>query len=94
MSFATLSGTLAECSAISRLELTKNPFDSGMEDRLNLPALSSPSIFTKQETPGSQKVKERLLLKQPCSCKLSFVVFYTNLVNIYTTLYNHSMNTL
>ena len=57
MSFATLCGTLDECSLISKLEITKNPFDSEMDERLNLPALSSPSIFTKQETPGSQKVE-------------------------------------
>ena len=58
MSFATLSNTLDDCSAISTLNVTKNPFDSAQDGRLNLPALSaSPSIFLQQDTPGSQKVR-------------------------------------
>ena len=57
MSFATLSKTLDDCSAISTLNLTRNPFDSATDGRLNLPALSeSPSIFLQTNTPGSQKV--------------------------------------
>ena len=57
MSFATLSSTLDDCSAISALNLTKNPFDSATDGRLNVPALSaSPSIFLQADTPGSQKV--------------------------------------
>ena len=56
MSFATLSNTIEDCSAISALEVTKNPFDSGVDGRLHMPSLSSPSIFLQQNTPGSQKV--------------------------------------
>ena len=59
MSFATLSNTLDDCSAITSLNLTKNPFDSATADgRIHLPALSaSPSIFSQTNTPGSQKVR-------------------------------------
>lgn len=57
MSFATLSKTLEDCSAISTLNLTKNPFDSGTDGKVTLPALSaSPSMFLQTDTPGSQKV--------------------------------------
>ena len=59
MSFATLSNTLDDFSAITSLNLTKNPFDSATTDgRIHLPALSaSPSIFSQTNTPGSQKKK-------------------------------------
>ena len=67
MSFATLSNTLDDCSAISSLNLTKNPFDSGTDARLNMPALSaSPSIFLKTDTPGSQKVRILESLRSLC----------------------------
>ena len=42
-------------SSLSCSEITRNPFDSGIEDRTNCPDFS-PSMFSIQETPGSQKV--------------------------------------
>ena len=76
MSFATLSNTLDDCSAISTLNLTKNPFDSATDGRLNLPALSaSPSIFLQADTPGSQKVLWFICSVFCLSCKLCRSVF-------------------
>ena len=43
-------------STWSSLEITRNPFDSGREERTNCPGFS-PSMFCEQETPGSQKVQ-------------------------------------
>lgn len=43
-------------STWSSLEITRNPFDSGREERTNCPGFS-PSMFREQETPGSQKVQ-------------------------------------
>ena len=40
---------------MSSLDITKNPFES-TEERLNFPGFS-PSMFVKQETPASQKVR-------------------------------------
>jgi hypothetical protein len=72
MSFAILSNTLDDCSAISNLNLTKNPFDSGTDGRLNLPAMSaSPSIFLQTDTPGSQKVGNVLSLGSACVLNVS-----------------------
>ena len=78
MSFGLLSNTVDDCSAISSLNLTKNPFDSATagDGRLHLPALSaSPSIFSQTNTPGSQKVRvepvyllEYLALHLVCCC--------------------------
>ncbi|CAH3015539.1 unnamed protein product [Porites evermanni] len=39
---------------LSSLEVTRNPFDSNQEERVNCPGFS-PSMFRKQETPASQK---------------------------------------
>lgn len=44
-------------STSSSLELTRNPFDDGQEERVNCPGFS-PSMFIKQETPASQKVSK------------------------------------
>ncbi|PFX16855.1 Protein aurora borealis [Stylophora pistillata] len=41
-------------SSLSCSEITRNPFDSGIENRTNCPDFS-PSMFSIQETPGSQK---------------------------------------
>lgn len=46
-------------STLSSLEVTRNPFDSNQEERLNCPGFS-PSMFRKQETPASQKVSINL----------------------------------
>ena len=46
-------------STLSSLEVTRNPFDSNLEERLNCPGFS-PSMFRKQETPASQKVSINL----------------------------------
>ena len=47
-------------STLSSLELTRNPFDSSQEERVNCPGFS-PSMFYKQETPASQKVRKNML---------------------------------
>lgn len=57
MSYPTLGSTIGEYSSISSFNSTKNPFDSGVESKLNLPALNaSPSMFVETNTPGSPKV--------------------------------------
>lgn len=43
-------------STWSSLEITRNPFDSELEERTNCPGFS-PSMFCNQETPASQKVR-------------------------------------
>ena len=43
-------------STLSSFEITRNPFDSGREERTNCPGFS-PSMFCNQETPASQKVR-------------------------------------
>lgn len=47
-------------STLSSLELTRNPFDSSQEERVNCPRFS-PSMFCKEETPASQKVSKNML---------------------------------
>lgn len=57
---------LSECrmvdsmSSWSSLEITRNPFDNGREERTNCPGFS-PSMFCHQETPESQKVRKFVL---------------------------------
>ncbi|KAK2566458.1 hypothetical protein P5673_009978 [Acropora cervicornis] len=41
-------------STLSSFDLTRNPFDSSLEERVNCPGFSL-SMFSKQETPASQK---------------------------------------
>jgi hypothetical protein len=42
-------------SSILLMEMTKNPFESDIEDRLNFPGFS-PSMFTTPRTPVNRKV--------------------------------------
>ena len=46
-------------STLSSFDLTRNPFDSSLEERVNCPGFS-PSMFSKQETPASQKVNQNI----------------------------------
>lgn len=48
-------------STLSSFELTRNPFDSSLEERVNCPGFS-PSMFNKQETPASQKVNQNITI--------------------------------
>ena len=52
-------------STLSSLELTRNPFDSNREERINCPGFS-PSMFCKQETPASQKVSKMFEFQTIC----------------------------
>ena len=63
-------------SSLSSLDITRNPFES-TQDRLNFPGYS-PSMFTKQDTPASERVST-----VETSYPLCFIYFYISNTVVY-----------